>query len=180
MYCSCACGCGSLSTRVNCHPSEDRRRQRGSNLRGGAAQAAKARSQAARLRRFARRQGEPQPSPSSALVRPLLGPRKKREGEGPAWLSEASSGPCGSQRNRARLTGMDSKRHLWDSNPRGETPSAEQADALAARPKCLLLQGKPNDISTLAAIPTPQGRVSCVSESYALRQSMHVDFRAFM
>ena len=29
-------------------------------------------------------------------------------------------------------------RNLWDSNPRGETPSAEQADALAARPKCLL------------------------------------------
>ena len=28
------------------------------------------------------------------------------------------------------------KRHLWDSNPRGETPSAQQADALAARPKC--------------------------------------------
>ena len=27
-------------------------------------------------------------------------------------------------------------RHLWDSNPRGETPSAEQADALTARPKC--------------------------------------------
>ena len=29
-------------------------------------------------------------------------------------------------------------RHLWDSNPRGETPSAQQANALAARPKCLL------------------------------------------
>ena len=29
-------------------------------------------------------------------------------------------------------------RHLWDSSPRGETPSAQQADALAARPKCLL------------------------------------------
>ena len=29
-------------------------------------------------------------------------------------------------------------RHLWDSNPRGETRVAWQADALAARPKCLL------------------------------------------
>ena len=29
-------------------------------------------------------------------------------------------------------------RHLWDSNPHGKTPSAQQADALAARPKCLL------------------------------------------
>ena len=28
------------------------------------------------------------------------------------------------------------QRHLWDSIPRGETPSAQQADALAARPKC--------------------------------------------
>ena len=29
------------------------------------------------------------------------------------------------------------KRHLWDSSPRGETPSAQQADALATRPNCL-------------------------------------------
>ena len=28
--------------------------------------------------------------------------------------------------------------HLWDSNPRGETRVAWQADALAARPKCHL------------------------------------------
>ena len=31
------------------------------------------------------------------------------------------------------------KRPLWDSNPRGETPSAQQADALTARPKCLCM-----------------------------------------
>ena len=31
---------------------------------------------------------------------------------------------------------MVAERHLWDSSPHGETPSAKQADALAARPKC--------------------------------------------
>ena len=30
-------------------------------------------------------------------------------------------------------------RHLWDWNPRGEAPSAEQAGALATRPKCPLV-----------------------------------------
>ena len=28
------------------------------------------------------------------------------------------------------------QRHLWDANPRGQSPSAQQADALTTRPKC--------------------------------------------
>ena len=47
-------------------------------------------------------------------------------------------------------------RHLWDSNPRGETPSAQQADALTARPKCLL----PEEASQLHSSPGSHVTVS--------------------
>ena len=57
--------------------------------------------------------------------------------------ARALAGPAGAARRglTARCGMPDTRgcrehRHLWASSPRGETPSAWQADALAARPKC--------------------------------------------
>ena len=45
--------------------------------------------------------------------------------------------PCADPRLGAEVIGQTRQRHLWDSSPRRETPSAKQTDALATRPKCL-------------------------------------------
>ena len=50
-------------------------------------------------------------------------------------------------------------RNLWDSNPRGETPSAQQANALAARLKCLLQE----EASQLHSSPGSHVTVNCQS-----------------
>ena len=46
-------------------------------------------------------------------------------------------------------------RHLWDSNPCRETPSAQQADALATRPKCLLQNHRHNKFGDHCSVFAP-------------------------
>ena len=63
----------------------------------------------------------------------------RRRGINSSWAQEGNIQHRGQDIHGGfvgRRIGNERKRHLWDSNPRGETPSAEQADALTARPKC--------------------------------------------
>src|SRR5680860_117514 len=65
----------------------------------------------------------------------LLAIRTQRANPAPAWHQDWPRGMRFGKLFGLRVIRSQRYRHLWDSNPRGETPSAQQADALTARPK---------------------------------------------